>query len=154
MKARYDSAVGERVAAVARVGQASIALSDTELRSPLDGVVLHRGVEVGDLVAPGAIAFVVADITRVKIVFGVPDSVQKRLKIGDGVSVHTEAIAGSRFRASVSKIAEKADERSRSFDVEATIDNEGRALKIGFIATVALETPAAAFPAVAVPLPA
>src|SRR5262249_24280521 len=154
-KARYDSAVGAKAAAEARVGQADIALSDTELRSPLDGVVIHRSVEVGDLVAPGASAFVLADISRLKIVFGVPDSVQKQLQIDAPVTVRVEAVPGRRFRGAVTKIAEKADERSRVFDIEATIDNPDQALKIGFIATAELDSSAAAAaPAAAVPLSA
>src|SRR5262245_37272172 len=153
-KARYDSVVGERNAAEARVGQAGIALADTELRSPLDGVVIHRNVEVGDLVSPGTSAFVVADTSRVKVVFGVPDSVQKQLRTDDAVTIRTEAVAGRRFRGAVTKIAEKADDRSRLFDVEATIDNQDRTLKVGFIATAELEDAAAVAPRLTVPLSA
>jgi len=153
-KARYDSFVGEKAAAEARVGQAGIALADTELRSPLDGVVVRRTLEVGDLVAPGTSAFVVADTSKVKIVFGVPDSVQKQLRIDDPVTIRTEAVPGRKVRGSVTKIAESADDRSRVFDIEATIDNGEQALKIGFIATAELDSAAALVRRAAVPLSA
>jgi len=153
-KARYDSAVGERTAAEARVGQAGIALADTELRSPLDGVVVHRSLEVGDLVSPGTPAFVVADTAKVKVVFGVPDSVQTQLRIDDAVTIRTEAVPGRKFRGAVTKIAERADDRSRAFDIEATIDNRDQALKIGFIATAEVDSAATVAPNAAVPLSA
>lgn len=154
VKARYDELVGDELAAAARVGQANIALADTELRSPLDGVVVQRSVEVGDLAAPGTPAFVVADTHDVKVIFGVPDSVRKALRVDDAVTIRTEGVPGRTFRGVVSKIAEKADERSRAFDVEATIANADLALKIGFIATVEVESAGAVARAPAVPLSA
>src|SRR5262249_1688148 len=154
IKARYDSVVGERTAAEARVGQAGIALADTELRSPLDGVGIQRSVEGGDLVAPGTSAFVVADTSKVKGVFRVPDSVQEPLRTDIPVTIRAEAVAGRRFRGAITKIAEKADERSRVFDIEATLDNRDQALKVGVIATAELDDAAAVAPAAAVPLSA
>jgi RND family efflux transporter MFP subunit len=154
LKARYDALVGAAVAADARVGQARITLSDTELRSSLEGIVLHRAVEIGDLVSPGTPAFVVADTSKVKIVFGVPDSVQKGLRTGQAVAIHTEALPGRAFAGFVSKIAAKADDKSRAFDVEATVDNRDQALKVGFIATAELESTSAAAAGVVVPLSA
>ena len=134
-KARYDSQVGEARAAEARVDQASISLSDTELRSPLNGIVIQRAIEVGDLVGPGTTGFIVADTRRMKILFGVPDSVQKATRTGLPVRIHTEALPGREFRGVITKIAAKADEKSKDFEVEATVDNDGQSLKVGMIAT-------------------
>jgi multidrug efflux system membrane fusion protein len=153
IRTRYDSALGEARAADARVAQASISLSDTDLRSPLDGIVLNRAIEVGDLVAPGATGFIVADTNTVKIVFGVPDSVQKALRTGLPVGVHTEALPGREFHGVITKIAAKADEKSRAFDVEATVDNQDQALKVGMIATAEFQRATAKASAV-VPLSA
>ena len=138
VKARHDSLAGEARAAEARVGQASISLSDTELRSPLTGIVLNRAIEVGDLVSPGATGFIVADTNTMKVVFGVPDSVQIAIRIGMPVSIHTEALPRREFHGVISKIAAKADEKSRAFDIEATVDNKDQALKVGMIATAEL----------------
>jgi multidrug efflux system membrane fusion protein len=148
-KARYDAFVGEALAADARVSQAAIALSDTALKSPLDGIVLDRAIEVGDLVSPGTTGFVVADTSHMKIVFGVPDSVQQTLTTGLPVSIDTEALPGRKFRGLLTKIAAKADEKSRLFDVEASVDNPDQALRVGLIATVELESAAAPARAVA-----
>jgi RND family efflux transporter MFP subunit len=139
IKARHDSLVGEGRAAEARVGQASISLSDTELRSPLSGIVLHRVIEVGDLVSPGMTGFIVADTNTMKVVFGVPDSVQIAIGNGLPVTIHTEALPRRVFRGLITKIAAKADEKSRAFDIEATVDNKDQALKVGMIATAELE---------------
>lgn len=45
-RARFDGYAGSASAAAARAGQAGLALSDSQLRSPIDGIVLERRVEV------------------------------------------------------------------------------------------------------------
>ena len=139
IKARYDSLTGEARAAEARVGQASISLADTGLRSPLTGIVLQRVIEVGDLVSPGTTGFIVADTNTMKVLFGVPDSVQIALRTGLPVTIHTEALPRREFHGLITKIAARADEKSRAFDIEATVDNKEQALKVGMIATAELD---------------
>jgi multidrug efflux system membrane fusion protein len=138
VKTRHDSLVGEAHAAEARVGQASISLSDTDLRSPLSGIVLQRAIEVGDLVGPGTTGFIVADTNTMKVVFGVPDSVQRAIRTGLPVSIHTEALPDREFHGVLTKVAVRADEKSLAFDVEATVDNHDQVLKVGMIATAEL----------------
>jgi RND family efflux transporter MFP subunit len=74
-----------------------------------------------------------------KVVFGVPDSVQIAIRTGMLVSIHTDALPGRQFRGRITKIAAKADEKSRGFDVEATVDNKDQVLKVGMIATAELD---------------
>src|SRR5262249_33045946 len=145
---------GPRRAANARVGQADILLSDTELRSPLDGIVVERALEVGDLVSPGKTGFIVADTRRMKVVFGVPDSVQRTLTAGSPVVIHTEALPGRDFRGQVSKIAAKADDTSRLCDAEPTPANPDQSLRVGMTATAELVRASGATPPAVVPLAA
>jgi RND family efflux transporter MFP subunit len=141
IKARHDALAGSTAAAAARTSQASIALSDTKLRSPLDGIILDRRVEVGTLVAPGVPVFAIADTTTVKVVFGVPDSVQRDLSIGSEVGVTTDAVADRIFTGTITKIAAQADPKTRVFDVEASIDNRDGTLKVGMVTTIQLGKP-------------
>ncbi|HEU4404662.1 MAG TPA: efflux RND transporter periplasmic adaptor subunit [Polyangiaceae bacterium] len=138
VKARYGSAAGAAAAAGARVSEASLVLSDAKLRSPIDGIVLSRGVEVGALVAPGAPVFVIADTRTVRVLFGVPDVVRQGLALERPVAVTSDAIPGRVFAGTVTKIAAQADARTRAFDVEATVDNADGALKVGMVAQAVL----------------
>ncbi|MBX3191028.1 MAG: efflux RND transporter periplasmic adaptor subunit [Labilithrix sp.] len=140
VKARHDAMQAGAGAAAARVGQATLALSDAHLKSPLDGILLERRVEVGSLVAPGAPAFTVADTSNVRVSFGVPDTVlgatRDVLEIGDAVSITTDAVADRSFTGHVTKIAAQADARTRVFDVEATFENPDGVLKVGMPAKI------------------
>ncbi|MBK8464222.1 MAG: efflux RND transporter periplasmic adaptor subunit [Chloracidobacterium sp.] len=118
------------------VDQMAIPLGDATLRSPLTGVVLERKVEEGELVSPNAPAFVIADMTSVKAVFGVPDVELQKLKSGRLLTLTSDAIPDREFSGRVSRIAPSADPNSRVFEIEVTIPNPDDLLKAGMIASL------------------
>jgi len=139
----YDSATASLAAATARVEggraaleSAQISLRDASLVSPSDGVVLSRGVEVGTLAGVGTTAFTIADLTSVKAVFGVPDLVIPRARLGTAIKVTSEAFGSEEFPGQVTAVSPAADAQSRVFNVEVTIPNPKGQLKAGMIATV------------------
>jgi multidrug efflux system membrane fusion protein len=80
----------------------------------------------------------VADLTRVKAVFGVPDLVVGRLRIGTPLRVTSEAFGPEEFPGRVTAVSPSADAQSRVFNVEVTIPNGDGRLKAGMIASVEL----------------
>lgn len=123
----------------AQLEQANIQFADSQLKSPLDGVVASRSVEHGTLVSSGTKAFVLVDLSSVKAVFGVPDTMQARIKPGSPLTVVVDALAGREFSGKVTAVSPSADPKSRVFDIELTIPNLDALLKDGMIATVRLE---------------
>lgn len=138
-KSKRDGAAATLSGARARLDQASTALSDTVLRSPLTGIVMKRSVEVGALAAPGTVAFSVADVASVKAAFGVPDVALPRVHLGAALAITTEAYPNQKFEGHISLIAPSADPRSRVFEVDVTIPNADGRLKPGSVAALALE---------------
>jgi multidrug efflux system membrane fusion protein len=136
-KAQLDNAQALLAGAKATVAEANLALKDSALTSPSPGVVIKRLVEVGSLVGPGTPAFVLADLSTLKAVFGAPDVLLSKLKLGMPLTLSTEALPGS-FTGRVTSIASAADPRSRVFDVEVTFPNPGLRLKPGMIVTIKL----------------
>ena len=138
-RTRRDGAAATLSGARARLDQAQTALSDTALRSPLDGIVLKRTVEVGALAAPGTVAFSVADVGSVKAAFGVPDVVLPRVHLGAAMTITTEAYPGEKFEGRISLIAPSADAKSRVFEIDVTIPNADGRLRPGSVAALSLE---------------
>jgi RND family efflux transporter MFP subunit len=120
----------------ATVYTASIPLGDAQLRAPLSAVVIERKIEVGQLVSTGTPAFVLADLSSVKAAFGVPDLALQNFKIGDTLTMTTDAVPGTEFTGHISRISPAADSSSRVFDVEVTIPNAEGLLKPGMIASM------------------
>jgi multidrug efflux system membrane fusion protein len=124
-------------AARAQMEEIEAARKDTEIRAPMDGMVMKRNVEIGSLVAPGFAAFTLAEINAVKAVFGVPDVETPHLRPGSSLTITTDAIRGVEFRGKLTRISPSADPKTRIFDVEVKVPNPARRLKVGMV--VALE---------------
>jgi RND family efflux transporter MFP subunit len=138
----------------ATVYTASIPLGDAQLRAPLSAVVIERKIEVGQLVSTGTPAFVLADLSSVKAAFGVPDLALQNFKLGDTLTMTTDAVPGTEFTGQVSRISAAADSSSRVFDVEVTIPNPQGLLKPGMIAAMTVNEPGATKEFPVVPLTA
>jgi RND family efflux transporter MFP subunit len=133
---------------------ASIPLGDARLRAPLSAVVIERKIEVGQLVSTGTPAFVLADVSSVKAAFGVPDLALQNFKLGDTLTMTTDAVPGTEFTGHISRIAPAADQSSRVFDVEVTIPNTEGLLKPGMIASMSVNETGPSAEVAVVPLTA
>jgi multidrug efflux system membrane fusion protein len=141
---KRDSAHASLDGAKVRVDEAQTALADTSLRSPIDGVALKRSIEVGALAAPGTVGFSVAQVDRVKAVFGVPDTALPRVQLGAPQVVTTEAFPAATFAGRITRISPSADPKSRAFEVEVMIPNADERLKTGMVAALSLAAGGAA----------
>ena len=135
-QAQISAAESRIKTAEATTVSASIPLQDTQLKAPMSAVVIERRIEMGTLVGQGTGAFVLADLTFVKAAFGVPDTSLRSLKLGDTLTITSDATPGTEFTGHISRISPSADQNSRSFEVEVTIPNEQGLLKPGMIASL------------------
>ena len=136
----------------AAAGEAGLALGDTTLVAPIDGVILRRNIERGDLGTPGSPAFILANTHTVKVVFGAPDTMIGAMQAGQTIDVTTESMPDRTFTATIARIAPAADAKTRVFDVELHIANDANELKPGMIASLEIEKSGA--PLLAIPLDA
>ena len=137
-KAQLDSSTASVSGAEAQVGEAQTALADCSLRAPFDGWIVKRTVDAGSFVGPATNGFTIASTKTVKAVFGVPDTSIGRVRVGQSLTITTDALAQP-FRGRITAISPAADPKSRVFSVELTIDNPRNTLKSGMIATLALD---------------
>jgi len=137
-RAQIGAAESRIRTAEASTASASIPLQDTHLKAPMNAVVLERKIEMGTLVGQGTAGFVLADVSYVKAAFGVPDTSLQSLKLGDTLTVTSDATSGTEFKGYISRISPSADQNNRAFEVEVTISNELGLLKPGMIASLNL----------------
>jgi len=136
-QAKFDSTLAAVDQATANLHQAQLALQDADLTAPFSGYILARNIELGNLAAPGASAFTIADTSAVKIGFGVPDYAVRRLRLGQQFSIHLQDDP-KEYNGRVTSIAASADEKNRVFAIEVTVPNPKAALKPGMIASLSL----------------
>lgn len=148
----YEVAKAQVEGGKAKVVGAQQNLDYCTLRSPMNGVILERDIEVGSYVRPGSAGFVIADVTSVKVLFAVPDVVLGDVKLGQEMEVATESVKDTFFKGRVTEIAPEAGSRSRVFNVGITIPNPDNVLKPGMIASLALAAKGTDAPVILLPL--
>ncbi|WP_373087286.1 efflux RND transporter periplasmic adaptor subunit [Sneathiella sp.] len=137
-KQEYENAVAQMQNATAQQKIARNNVKDFDLVAPLGGVVLQRNVDVGTLVSPQTVGFVIADTAIMKAVFGVPDTVVQSLKVGTAQNFTTQTYPDKVFDGTISEISPAADASSRVFDVKINVPNTDNLLKVGMIASLTL----------------
>ena len=152
-RAMLDSQQATRDAARAQVTQIRANLSDRVIRAPFAGVLGIRQVSPGALVTPGTVIATLDDVSRVFVDFPLPERAIAGAGAGQAVTATTSAWPGRSFTGTVSTVATRLDEGSRSAMVRADFPNPDRALKPGMLMEVHLargEAPALVIPEIAV----
>jgi RND family efflux transporter MFP subunit len=145
----FDAAQGQVAAAEAQLSADQLNVGWTQIVAPSDGVVVQRSIDVGSLASPGTVAFQLADTSRVKAVFGVPDVSLGSVHVGSPQTLVSDAFPGEEFAGRVTEVSAAADTQTRVFGVEVTVPNADRRLRPGMIASLRLGTgPTAAVPVV------
>jgi len=142
------------VASAAQAHEADIALGDTDLRAPFDGILVERHVDVGTLVSPLTPAFTMADLSLVKARISVPDTALRQFRAGQVLPVTVDAFPDDRLQGRVLSVAPAADPKSRSFEIAVAMDNPALKLRSGMIASIRVEGEAASHPQVLIPIDA
>jgi RND family efflux transporter MFP subunit len=148
----HSTALASVAGAKAQLDEAQNKLKNTVLTSPQSGVINQRAIEIGSLVRPGSVGFVLANTQSVKVVFGIPDLILGDVSIGTPLDVRVVSIPERVFSGRVSEIAPAADQRTRVFEVSVSVDNSDNALKQGMVASVEVGTGALASELVLIPM--
>jgi RND family efflux transporter MFP subunit len=140
--ARAQLSQAQAQAAGARSTQASARkqLGNTEVRSPISGVVSMRPVGAGDIVQPGAALFTVVDPQSMRLEASVPADQLGQLRIGSTVRFTVNGYPGRTFSGTVQRISPAADPATRQVPVVVTIPNGQGALVAGLFAEGRVES--------------
>lgn len=128
-----------RQGAAAAVAQAEVELAYTQIRSPLDGVVVHKYVQPGDLSAPGAPLLTVESRDPLEVVAAVGEGLFASLATGQEVEVEVPALSQT-LRGKVGALVPALEARSRTFRVKIALPNPDLSLGSGLYARVLVPT--------------
>ena len=142
-QAAFEGAKASRLGAQAGLDLAKQRLSDAVLRSPIDGVVLEKRVDVGERLSEGTVTFVVVQTAPLKLRFRVPERYLGAAERGAKVRATVDPYPGETFDGTVSVVVPALDPASRTFAVEALFPNRDGRLRPGLFARVELERAAA-----------
>ena len=113
---------------------ASERLGHTKLVAPISGVIARRGIDLGEMAAPGSPVFSIVAVDPVTIRVGIPESQIGLVHRNATATIAVGALAGQLFNARVTTIGVSADPASRTYPVKIDIPNPSRTLLPGMIA--------------------
>jgi RND family efflux transporter MFP subunit len=140
--ARIEAAKAQIRLAEEEVKQVQTRLAKTLLRSPMDGMVSLRNVNVGDFVGEmGAKSmFRIVDNRILDLTVTVPSGEMAALRSGQLITFFTDALPGKTFSGKVMFINPIVNEADRSIKVVAEVDNKNEQLKSGLFVTGRIKT--------------
>ncbi|MES1980874.1 MAG: efflux RND transporter periplasmic adaptor subunit, partial [Pseudomonadota bacterium] len=127
----------------AKLDYASTILGYAIITAPFDGVITKRWANTGALIQTGtssstAVPIVrLAQSTRLRLVFPVPESAVTQIYVGVPVSV-TVAATGQTLQGKIVRFARKLDDATRTMNAEVDFDNSSLRITPGMYATVDL----------------
>ncbi|HAI59644.1 MAG TPA: efflux RND transporter periplasmic adaptor subunit [Xanthomonadaceae bacterium] len=102
------------------------------LRAPAAGVIALRGIEAGQVVAAGQMAFGLAEDGERELAIALPESDVGRFAVGREVLVELWAAPGRRVPGVIREIAPAADAQARTFAARVSLTlPEGVAVELG-----------------------
>jgi membrane fusion protein YbhG len=132
--------------------QAALNLVDAQMgklviTSPVDGVVLARNIEPGELAVAGGTALTLGLLNNLKITVYIPENRYGEIKLGDQADVKVDSFPNQTFTATVIRIADQAEFTPRNvqttggrqttvYAVDLAVGNAASQLKPGMPADV------------------
>ncbi|MDE2429994.1 MAG: efflux RND transporter periplasmic adaptor subunit [Burkholderiales bacterium] len=113
---------------------AAIAVADTQIRSPIDGIISKRNVQAGDKVSPDSALFTIVSLAQLTLEAQIPSSEIPRVKAGQPVRFHVDGFDQREFEGTVARINPTAESGSRSMRIYISVNNQDGALKGGMFA--------------------
>ncbi|MCG8606308.1 efflux RND transporter periplasmic adaptor subunit, partial [bacterium] len=136
----YDAARLQYESSKAASAAAELRLEYMNVRSPIDGVVTLRHVELGQRVNVNDALFQVADFNPLRAKIYVPEKDMRRIFEGQKAKITAESEPGSEFAGVVKMISPIVDPTSGTAKVTIDIVDSQNKLKPGMFASVYITT--------------
>jgi HlyD family secretion protein len=142
---QLDSAIAQVKQSDAALNQAQTDLDHTEIRAPVDGVVVARQIDVGQTVAASLQAptlFEIAqDLTKMQVDTNVSEADVSRVRVGQPATFTVDAYPGRIFHGTVREVRKAPINVQNvvTYDVVVAFDNTGQLLFPGMTANTKIE---------------
>ncbi|MEK9649358.1 MAG: efflux RND transporter periplasmic adaptor subunit [Gammaproteobacteria bacterium] len=144
----FSSAKSQYVRSNVFLENAKISLDDTLVRSPINGTIISRAAEVGQVITSptaavggGTLLMEMADLNNVRVRALIDEIDIGKIIIGQEVTLRVSAYRDKKFTGLVSKIEPQAkeDQNVTTFPVLIDIENKDNLLLIGMNTDVEIE---------------
>ncbi len=79
------------------------------IKAPIDGIVITRNVELGDIAVAGGSVMTIAEMSELDLIIYVPETWYGQLKLNQEVEIKVDSFPNEVFKGKVVKIADQAE---------------------------------------------
>ena len=115
-------------------------LTDTDVVSPITGVVKQKVASRGEYLQPGKPIVTIVQINPLRLRADIPEYAAALVRTGQTMTLIVEAFAGRTFTGRVVRIGPSLNEQTRALAVEAEVGNPSNLLRPGMFAKSKLIT--------------
>ncbi len=130
-KAEYDNAKMQLDVLSTQLRQL---MQNTQLVSPISGVVTARNYDDGDMYSNGQPVLTVEQTNPVKVMVNISEVYYKQVVKGMPVDIQLDAYDGETFYGKVTIVYPSVDQATHTFPVEVTINNSEQKVRPGMFA--------------------
>jgi RND family efflux transporter MFP subunit len=134
-KTEYERRSTQFEESKSRISAQKVRLDALVLRAPLDGMVLRRDGEVGEIVGPTDVLFWVGPPAPMQVVAEINEEEITGIAVGQKAFLRSEAFAAQALKATVSQITPKGDPTRKTFRVYLLLPRD-TPLRIGMTVEV------------------
>ncbi|MGD1923425.1 MAG: efflux RND transporter periplasmic adaptor subunit [Paracoccaceae bacterium] len=126
-------------AAQARLDRVRWDIAQLDVVAPFDGILETDSAEIGSYLTPGVMCANVIDLSRVKVSGFVAEQEIDQLHVGQTATARL--INGYETQGEISFLSRMADEQTRTYAVEVTLDNADGRIRDGMTAELQVTLP-------------
>jgi RND family efflux transporter MFP subunit len=115
-------------------------LNDASIKAPVAGAVSERLVQPGEFIRENTPVATIVQVNPLKLKTAIQEKYAGLIHPAQSVAFAVEAFPGRTFAGKVAYVSPAVDQATRTFAVEALVDNADRVLKPGFFAKGVVHT--------------
>jgi HlyD family secretion protein len=138
-QAEYAVAQSQVTGARRSLQSVNLLLEELRIRSPFQGIVGARTIEVGQRVKEADPLFTIFDSSQVFVIFSVKESQGSLIEKGQIMEVMLDALPDQLFRGQVEIVSPIVDPQTGNITVKGLLSNRGNILKPGMFARVSIK---------------
>ena len=109
-------------------------LSDAVIKAPVAGSISERLVQPGEFIRENTPVATIVQMSPLKLKTAIQERNASVIRPGQTVEFDVEAFIDRKFKGKIAYVSPSVDQATRTFAVEAMVDNPERLLKPGFFA--------------------
>lgn len=115
-------------------------LADAVIKAPVAGSIAERLVQPGEFIRENTQVVTIVQMSPLKLKSAIQEKHASLIKPGQTVEFDVEAFLNRKFAGKIAYVSPSVDQTTRTFAVEALVDNGDRRLKPGFFAKGVVHT--------------